>query len=228
MNSSLILTRMSIHPTLQALDAPANELIASNCAHADSSPPMGGIDTSEIISHINQDKELFQIISPGHTAAEDSLTLFWMELHNHLSRKPPTTIQDLDKVSSILHKVTSSGTQLNKIKDKLTAHFVSAPPVTQNSNDPLPPAPVSKEKVQKTKQRLTKALEEVHPHHHYAETAITASWKSIPRLLSKTPLPPLDDFIFFSNIIYKNASSYHRIKTEEIKLLDQYPAIKLS
>lgn len=124
--------------TLDAIDASANHVLANNSANsAQAHPFLETLDPEEIARKIDKDREVFQIVSPGHAVAENSMGLFWNKLCNHLIDKPPTNIEDLDKVASILHKVTSSGTQLNKVKNKLMEHFGNKTPNAQESDTPL-------------------------------------------------------------------------------------------
>lgn len=68
--------------------------------------------------------QALEITNPGHHEAETSLALSWGVLFEHFCSNKDITLPHLDAISTIIHKLTSSYTQLKSLELKTRELFL--------------------------------------------------------------------------------------------------------
>lgn len=150
---------------------------------------------------------LLELLSPAHFDIQEIIKLSWATLQGCLDHNAASSHkEEVSAVSTIIHKIMCSFTQMQTTETALCAPFLNL--ISKEKN--IHPWQIAK----KIKEDASTTLDAIHPNHETANRVFATSCKKLRYLLSNcTSLNDLNDL---TTTLHKLTPNYCQLKSIEI------------
>lgn len=157
---------------------------------------------------------LLEIVSPTHIELQGAVAESWQAIHNHFSNSDViTSLDELNTISTIIHKITCSNIQLNSIKNKLCNPIMDkAEKESNESSTMFDPFKIARD----VKEKIGAITQVTRSHHKTASEVIATTCQRLRSHLAT--LPPLATLISYSSVLSKMTHAYCQNRLFEIEL----------